>query len=297
MNWLDKLERKFGRYHFSNVSRYMILANLIGYVLYYVYQFTGTNVIQWLQFYPPYIFKGQIWRLVTWIFVPSSSFSFWELLFIVCLLMLGDNLERGLGSFRMLVYFAGGVLISDIGGILIYLIFGIPLASLNTYYILFSLYLMLGLFIPDAEVRLYFVLPIKMKYMIIFYAVMFAVNLWESFSYGFAYGIYACSGMILAIINLLIFVMSCKRRISFRQAVRQRAKQREFRRQSSQVYPGPGRTGSNSSYAPPKQGYLHKCCICGRTDVSNPELTFRFCSKCTGGKEYCNDHLFTHEHN
>ena len=40
----------------------------------------------------------------------------------------------------------------------------------------------------------------------------------------------------------------------------------------------------------------HKCAICGRTDESNPELTFRYCSKCTGSYEYCEDHLFTHRH-
>ncbi len=40
----------------------------------------------------------------------------------------------------------------------------------------------------------------------------------------------------------------------------------------------------------------HKCAICGRTDVSNPELTFRFCSKCNGNYEYCQDHLYTHIH-
>lgn len=40
----------------------------------------------------------------------------------------------------------------------------------------------------------------------------------------------------------------------------------------------------------------HKCAICGRTELTNPELEFRFCSKCNGNYEYCQDHLFTHKH-
>ena len=41
----------------------------------------------------------------------------------------------------------------------------------------------------------------------------------------------------------------------------------------------------------------HKCAICGRTENDDPNLSFRYCSKCTGNKEYCQDHLFTHTHN
>ena len=116
MNWMDKLERKFGRYAIPNITRYMIFANLIGYIL----EAAGlSTVMRYLDFSAAHIFHGQIWRLVTWVFVPTSGLSFWSLLFILCLLMLGQNLEYALGSFRMNVYFWGGILISDIGVLLI----------------------------------------------------------------------------------------------------------------------------------------------------------------------------------
>ena len=70
----------------------------------------------------------------------------------------------------MNMYFLGGVLLSDIGGMLIGVLSGFHISIyLTSYYLLFSLYLMLGIFMPEAEMRLYFVLPIKMKWLVIVY--------------------------------------------------------------------------------------------------------------------------------
>lgn len=57
-----------------------------------------------------------------------------------------------------------------------------------------------------------------------------------------------------------------------------------------------GESEKVSRYSNVGQGLLHTCSICGRTSVTNPELTFRYCSKCEGNHEYCEDHLFTHIH-
>ena len=40
----------------------------------------------------------------------------------------------------------------------------------------------------------------------------------------------------------------------------------------------------------------HKCAVCGRTEKDDPNLEFRYCSKCEGNLEYCMDHLYTHKH-
>ncbi len=59
-----------------------------------------------------------------------------------------------------------------------------------------------------------------------------------------------------------------------------------------------GKAGSSGSYGPTnsKNVPIHKCAICGRTELDDPNLTFRYCSKCNGNYEYCQDHLFTHKH-
>jgi hypothetical protein len=290
MNWMDKLERRIGRYAIPYITRYLIFINLIGYIL----EAAGANaVMQWLDFVPAYIMRGQIWRLVTWIAVPSSGISIWSILFMVCLLMLGQNLEQALGTFRMNVYFVGGILLNDIGGMLLYFIFHIPI-YLTMYYILFSLYLMLGLFMPEAEVRLYFVLPIKMKWLMVVYALTLGYEVFSYFKAGanlagqlglsklsgaWYIGMMYSAEILFALLNLFLFVYFCRNHVSHKQ----KRRQREFQAQFSQPRPGSGIA-------------KHKCTICGRTELDDPTLTFRYCSKCAGNYEYCQDHLFTHNH-
>lgn len=289
MNWMDRLEKKIGRYAIPNITRYMVFATLIGYALYYLSMVSDTVnvVLSALQFSAAGILHGQIWRIVSWILVPSSAPTFWSLLFVVCLLMLGQNMESYLGTFRMNVYFIGGILLSSIGGVLVYLFTGLSI-YLTLYYILFSLYLMLGIFMPDATVRLYFVLPVRMKWLMLLYIVELAYEIFNYFRIGASIagrsgaimvGVVFSSQIIFALLNLGLFVFFCKRHISRKQKKRQR----QFQSQFSQPRPGSGIT-------------KHKCAICGRTELDDPTLTFRYCSKCAGSYEYCQEHLFTHEH-
>ena len=96
---------------------------------------------------------------------------------------------------------------------------------------------------------------------------------------GVLYGFMACTEMIAAVLNLFLFFWFSKIHVS----KKQKKRQKEFRAQFSQPRPGSGIA-------------QHKCAICGRTEITNPELTFRYCSKCIGNREYCEEHLFTHEH-
>ena len=255
MNWMDKLERKLGRYAVPNLSRYFVGAIVLGYVL----SMLSPGFTDWISYDVSAILHGQIWRLFTWIFMPTTSLDFFGLLFLLCVLMWGSSLESMLGTFRMNVFLWGGVILSDVGGILIYVITKLTLGTgasiyLSTYYILMSMLLALAICMPEGEVRLYFVLPIKMKWMLVFEL------------------------LYLAYIVFLFFWAS-KTHISRKQKKRQR----EFHAQFSNPRPGSGIS-------------QHKCVICGRTELTNPELQFRYCSKCTGNKEYCQDHLFTHTH-
>lgn len=279
MNWLTKLENKMGGRAVPYITRIFIVANIIGNVLYNVH---GTTALSYLQFSPAYILKGQIWRIITWIFVPTGGMSFLMILFLICLWMLGDSLETYLGSFKMNVYFFGAIILYIVAGFIVYFVTGFTI-NLTMYYILISMYLMLGLFMPEAEVRLYFVLPIKMKWMVIVYFITFAYDIYQFFNINVLVGILYGTEIVLALVNLLFFVYSCKNRMSFKQNVKQKKRQNAYRSAFSQPRPGSGIT-------------QHKCCICGRTEISNPELSFRYCSKCVGNREYCSDHLFTHNH-
>ena len=290
MNWMDKLERKLGRYAVPNLSRYFVGAIVLGYVL----SMLSPGFTDWISYDVSAILHGQIWRLFTWIFMPTTSLDFFGLLFLLCVLMWGSSLESMLGTFRMNVFLWGGVILSDVGGILIYVITKLTLGTgasiyLSTYYILMSILLALAICMPEGEVRLYFVLPIKMKWMLVFELLYLAYIVFNTFKTMIAYangtwlgwvlGLVQSSQIILAVANMFLFFWASKTHISRKQKKRQR----EFHAQFSNPRPGSGIS-------------QHKCVICGRTELTNPELQFRYCSKCTGNKEYCQDHLFTHTH-
>lgn len=289
MNWMDKLERKWGRNAVPNLSRYFVGAVLLGLLM----ELVTPNALNWINFSVDGILHGQIWRLVSWIFMPSTTLDFFGLLFLLCVLMWGSSLESFLGTFRMNVFLWGGVILSDIGGILIYVLTKFTLGTgasiyLSSYYLLMTMLLALAMCMPEGEVRLYFVLPIKMKWMLVFELLYLGYIVFQTFAntlsvysgvIGLVIGLIGSAQIILAVANMFLFFRASKTRISHKQ----RKRQKEFRAQFSQPRPGSGIS-------------QHKCAICGRTEITNPELQFRYCSKCTGNKEYCQDHLFTHTH-
>lgn len=288
MNFMDKLERKWGKYAIPGIHKYFVGAYMIGFLLEYL----PINLYSYLAFSMDYILQGQIWRLVTWVFCAQSSGIF-TILFLLCLIPMGQSLENFIGTFRMNVYLIGGIIWNVIGGVLVYLFSflflgeGLPI-YLSSYYILLSIFMALAMCMPEARVHLYFLIPIKMKWMLIVYLLELVYEIFVYYNYGASYnwvvglmyvGVYG-SQIIFSVLNLFLFFHLSKIRLTRKQKKRQKEFQTQFKAEP--------RPGANIT--------RHKCVICGRTDVTNPELTFRYCSKCTGNKEYCQDHLFTHTH-
>ncbi|MCD7708310.1 MAG: hypothetical protein LUI02_00375 [Clostridiales bacterium] len=290
MSWLNKLERKFGRYAIPHLYIYLVVANVIGYFI----EYSRSNLMDYLMFSPFYIMHGQVWRLISWVFIPSTSLDFFGLLFLLCVLMWGRSLESFLGTFKLDCFLFQGIIISDIGGFVIYFIskaavgFGIP-TYLTTYYILMTILLALAICMPDAEVRIYFVLPIRMKWMLVFELLYMAYTVFHSFRvyiqqlgqmFGIMYGFMYTAQIVLAIGSMFLFFWLSQTHLGRKG----RKRRREFRKQF-QAKPRPG-SGL----------YQHKCAICGRTDLDSPNMQFRYCSKCNGNYEYCEEHLYTHKH-
>lgn len=299
MNWLNKLERKIGRFAIPNLIIWLLGAYVIGFVLNMMYP----EAISILSFHPYLIFQGQVWRLVTWIFQPTNTNIFWLLISLMFYYQLGMNLERVWGTFRFNVYLVGGMLFTVVGSLLfygiVYMIFGVDVAAtasslmssfVSTYYVNMSLYLAFAVMYPNLQVLIYFIIPVKVKWMAIVYVV---IMVYDIFSVSQAYGAYYGTGMgiLVAFIMLVVNVMSLLNFVVFylsskdmkRYAPKEVKRRQEFKRQMAEPRPGSGIS-------------RHKCAVCGRTELSNPELEFRFCSKCEGNFEYCQDHLFTHEH-
>lgn len=279
MNWLDKLERKLGRYAIPNLTVYL----LAGYVVGFAIMNFMPSLLNWITLEPGLILRGQVWRLISWALIPPST-SLISLLFLVLLYYsLGSALERTWGTFRYNVYIFSGILFTVAAAFLLYgalyLIYGVEFSlssvgMISTNYITMSIFLAFAAIYPDMEVLLYFILPIKMKWMALVYAAM-AV-------YYFIQGGLATRVAIAAsLLNFVIFFLSSRNTRRF--GPREQARKAKFRKQSR----------PHMTYA---GGAKHRCAVCGRTELDDPNLEFRFCSKCRGNYEYCQDHLFTHEH-
>ena len=156
-----------------------------------------------------------------------------------------------------------------------------------------SIFLAFALSYPDMQILLYFIIPVKMKWMAVVYGVLI---FFEFISVGWAGKV----AIIASLLNFIIFFITTRnwRTISPKEQMR-KARYRQATGQGGGFAGfGGGRHSTSDSQQSRRNEPVgrHKCAICGRTDVSNPELTFRFCSKCNGNYEYCNDHLFTHTH-
>lgn len=281
MNFLNKMERKFGRYAIHNLTKYMIGCYAIGYILLYAGNLFGFSITGYLTLSPYHILHGQIWRIVSWLLIPPPTSN---LVFVLIMLLfyysLGETLERTWGAFRYNVYILGGVLFTVIGAFLLYFMMGAnPLLSMaysmafSTYYINLSIFLAFAANYPDMQVLFMMIIPMKMKWL----AVLDIAYL----LYDMVKGGWGIRTVILAsLLNFIIYFLSTRnyQRISPKEIHRKQQFQRA-------VHPkmAPGVT-------------KHKCAVCGRTEKDGDDLEFRFCSKCNGNYEYCQDHLFTHKH-
>ena len=281
MNFLNKMERKFGRYAIHNLTKYMIGCYAIGYILLYAGNLFGFSITGYLTLSPYHILHGQIWRIVSWLLIPPPTSN---LVFVLIMLLfyysLGETLERTWGAFRYNVYILGGVLFTVIGAFLLYFMMGAnPFLSMaysmvfSTYYINLSIFLAFAANYPDMQVLFMMIIPMKMKWL----AVLDIAYL----LYDMVKGGWGIRTVILAsLLNFIIYFLSTRnyQRISPKEIHRKQQFQRA-------VHPkmAPGVT-------------KHKCAVCGRTEKDGDDLEFRFCSKCNGNYEYCQDHLFTHKH-
>lgn len=305
MNWLSKMERKFGKYAIRNITLYLIICYAFGYVV----QLINPAFLEYLTLNPYQICRGQVWRIVTWIVIPPSGLDIFTLIMLYFYYSIGTSVERAWGSFRYNVYLISGMLFTVVGALVLYLIcvmtglnetmtameLGIDLASyysflslnFSTYYVCMSIILAFAMTFPDVQVLLMFIIPIKIKVLGIIYAVILGLDFFSSFmaavhayktgSVVWYYSAAGCIAILFSLMSAIIFFVTTRR--SFR-TPRQIKRQHDYKKQTVQM----------------RKISKHKCAICGRTDEEFPELDFRFCSKCDGNYEYCNDHLFTHTH-
>ena len=282
---MSNFEKKFGKYAIRNLSLVLILCYACGYLI----QFVNSGFLHYLTLNPYAILHGQVWRLVTWIIVPpDASNLFFVLIMLYFYFSIGTTLENTWGTYRYNLYIFSGMLFTILGSFVLmaysYLFHGETIMVygaenyfrsvallFSTYYVNMSIFLAFAATFPEATVLLMFIIPVKIKWLGIIYAVLLGAQ--------FLMGpIYSKFVIAASLMNFLVFWFTSRNYMymNFKQIHRRQEFKRDIKRNTSIT--------------------RHKCAICGRTELDCPEMQFRFCSKCDGNYEYCEEHLYTHTH-
>ena len=303
---------RFNRFCFQNRDKgipNLMLYIVLGNALVYLFTMVSGNltVYEALCFDRELILKGQVWRLFSYVFTSFSVTSNLLLVAIsyVCYFSLGRAIENSWGTFRFNLYYLSGVVMMDLfamlfGGILIpsgsYFYDFSTLYHGMGYYLNLSLFLGYATLYPDAQFLLFFIIPVKAW---IFALLDLVLTLYEVFSlsvpiFCFPHNLFP----LIAILNYLLFfgkevlnVVPVSWRMNAKRLFR-----RKNTKGKAKVIQFPTAGSYEATTATPKAPYTHRCTVCGRTDVSNPELEFRYCSRCKGYYCYCIDHINNHSH-
>jgi len=266
LNWIDRFAAKHRRFGIPNLMMYVVALTAIVFVLSLFPN--GYVILSGMTFDRAAILQGQIWRLVTFLFIPETTNLFFIVFSLYFYYLIGNTLEREWGTAKFSLYYLMGAALTLIVS------FVFDLNSSATY-LNFSLFFAFASLYPDFEVLVFFILPVKIKWLAVLDALYFVFSIFTS----------PWPHLLIPVVavgNYLLFF--------WQDYIDYFRRQKGYRKRASSF-----RQGVQAGRAE-KKAYLHKCCVCGVTDKDDPNLDFRYCSLCTGYKCYCSNHLFTHEH-
>ncbi len=265
MSLLDHLERVLGRFAVPHLSLYLV----IGQAFVLLSALLGLLDLSYLVLWPELVRQGEWWRLLTMVFLPPTATGMFGYVFVVfawyLFCLMGGALEGSWGEFRYNLFLLTGYALTVAAA------FITPLAPTGNLFIAGSVFLAFAWLNPDFELVVFFILPVKIKWL--------ALLTWLGHAYYFVVGSWPLRLQILAAVgNFLLFFSR-----DLAQALRHG--QRVMATQTSRLA---------AEAAGPEA--RHRCHVCGKTDQTDPQLDFRYCSKCAGDECYCPEHIFTHEH-
>lgn len=274
----SRFERRFGRYAIPNLTLAIIVGQA---VLYFAAMLPQGVALDRVLLDPALVMQGQAWRLVTFLFTPPAASEIFVIFYFALLYHFGTTLEQHWGAFRFNLYLLTGWLASVAAAFAGSAILGqqalaaadgeaMRLASIpaTNSFLYISLFLGFARLYPDFIINLFFILPIRIKWL--------ALLTWIGYAWALVSGNWMTRMLVLATIAnyLLFFGAEHIRDLRHRQ-----------RRQSFQAK-------AKRATAPAE----HRCIVCGLSSEDSPRTLFRYCSKCAGQQCYCPDHIHNHEH-
>ena len=317
---MAKLKSKVNRFFYRNRSKgvrnlmlYIGVGNLVVWLL------TMLNpsepfFYELLRLSPAQVLSGQVWRLFTYPLVYlCESTPILGILSMLFFYWCGSILEQYWGTLRFNAYYLSGVLLTDLAAVAVALValaedslLGLMISSVLGVgfigYVNFSLLLAAATVIPEEQVRIWFILPVKMKWLawidLGFTLYEMIRGLISVLKLGSAAGLSMYLLLLIplvAVANYLLFFGKQAANILpdfLRYHPTHKSWTRQMKQQTAYSDAGLGRSGPRGSGAQAR----FRCTVCGRTELSNPGLEFRYCSKCAGYRCYCQDHIHNHEH-
>ena len=287
---MKNLRRQFDLYCYKNrdkgIPNLMLYIALGTAIVYVMSNMAGNSFLYYLLcFDRAAILQGQVWRLISYPLTYMIRNPLLMMISLFCYYSIGRVMEQYWGTLRFNLFYLTGVVMMDV----YCLLFG---GTASVTYLNLSLFLSYATIFPDAQFLLFFIIPVKAW---LFAIVDLVIVLVDLVSLPFPYNFFS----VISLANYFLFFgrdvlnvipLAWRRKIAgmFGKNVTHSAPQRP------KVIPFDAQPKS----APKKQeiAYTHRCTVCGRTDVSNPDLEFRYCSRCNGYYCYCEDHISSHSH-
>jgi len=246
---LDSLERRWGRWSIPGLLRVVAIVQALMFILIKANPALDPH----LQLVPQLVLQGEVWRVLSFVFLPPTMSVIWIIFAVMFLFFIGDILEGAWGSFRLNVYYFSSVLLLNLAAFLTGR--GTAMEATLLYQ---SLFLAACMIAPEVEIMLFFVIPVKLKYLGWFTGVMLALTLF------LAPGAWAA--VLAVIIPFACFVAP-----TWISQMKHRAGVEGRRRKF---------VGAQA----PEDEAFHTCVTCGVTEQKDPQAEFRIAAD---GQEYC----------
>lgn len=266
----------------SNLMLYIVLGTAVVYLMSDMARdYTLYNL---LCFNRERILQGEVWRLITYPLTYRVDSLMLTAISLFCYYSLGRAMENIWGTLRFNLFYLTGVIMMDV----YCMIFG-GVASVT--YLNLSLFLSYATLFPEAHFLLFFIIPVKAW---IFALFDLAIVLMDLLLYPFPYNLFS----VISLANYFLFFGKDVLNVipmSWRANASRLFRKKSTGQKKAKVIQFDA--GSyEASNATPKAPYTHRCTICGKTDISHPDLEFRYCSRCKGYYCYCEEHISNHSH-
>lgn len=278
VSWLDKFCARHPKFGIPNLMLYIAVGNVAVYLI-DLFSMGGLSLASILSFSRSAILHGQIWRLVSFVFLSESgdllffrgTGIFFVLISAYFYWWIGSLLEREWGTTKFTVFYLGGVVLN--------ILYGMLTGYASMSYVNLSMFFAFATLYPNMEILLFMILPVRVKWIAWLDGALFVWAVLSNLIMGYWAGALL---PVVAILNYLIFFWPDFRYLFAKTKRRTSAQTINFKRAQKELRE--------------RRGYLHKCAVCGVTDQDDPGMEFRYCSKCNGYYCYCANHINNHTH-